>query len=96
MTFAKICVAAGLPEPVPEYKFHDTRRWRFDWAWPQYRLALEVQGGLFTRGRHARGPALLKEHEKLNTAASLGWRVLFATPQNVLTMIAVVKRAIEA
>ena len=72
-----------IPEPHAEYRFHATRRWRFDYAWPSHKLALEVQGGIFTEGRHTRGGALLKEHEKLNAAAIDGWRVLFTTPRDV-------------
>jgi hypothetical protein len=49
-------------------------------------LAVEVQGGIWTRGRHARGSGLVKEHEKLNAAAALGWRVLYCTPQQVGTL----------
>jgi hypothetical protein len=70
-------------EPVLEYKFHDKRKWRFDFAWPEHKLALECQGAIFTNGRHTRGAALLKEHEKLNEAARLGWRVMFTTPTNL-------------
>jgi len=80
VSFDRLCVAAGLPTPVAEYRFAPPRRWRFDWAWLEPRLALEVQGGLFTGGRHSRGPALLREHEKLNRAAALGWRVCFVVP----------------
>lgn len=78
-----LCRSLKVAEPVTEYRFAPPRRWRFDFAWPDRRLALEVQGAIFTQGRHTRGPALLKEHEKLNTAASLGWRVLFCTPQQI-------------
>ena len=83
VSFPLACRAIGQPEPVPEYRFHPTRRWRFDWCWPNERLALEVQGGLFVQGRHSRGAALLKEHEKLNAAAALGFRVLFVTPKQI-------------
>ena len=72
-----------IPCPADEYKFHPNRKWRFDFAWPDEKVALEVQGGLFTGGRHSRGAALLKEHEKLNAAASAGWRVLYCIPQNL-------------
>lgn len=82
--FPALCRAEGLPEPVAEFRFSPPRRWRFDWCWPSEKLALEVQGGLFVGGRHSRGPALLKEHEKLNTAAALGYRVLFCTPSALL------------
>ena len=46
---------------------------------------LEVQGGIFIAGRHTRGAELLKEWEKLNTLASMGWRVLYCQPQDVCT-----------
>ena len=74
-----------LPAPVFEYKFHATRKWRIDIAWPDNRLAVEVQGGIFVQGRHSRGAAMLKEWEKLNTLAGMGWRVLFCQPQDVCT-----------
>lgn len=90
-------VALGFPAPVAEYRFAPPRRWRFDFAWPDQRVALEIQGGLFSRGRHVRGAALLKEHEKLNESAALGWRVVFATPQNVYEphVLSRLRRALE-
>lgn len=77
----------GLPEPEYELRFHDVRRWRFDLAWPDQKLALEVQGGVFLgkKGRHTNGADLIKEWEKLNTAASMGWRMLFCQPVDLMT-----------
>lgn len=72
--------AQGLPRALAEHRFHPERKWRFDFAWGEPRVAVEVQGGIWTKGRHTRGAALLKEWEKLNTAAALGWRVLFVAP----------------
>jgi len=72
-----------LPEPVSEYVFHPTRRWRLDFAWPDVRLGLEIQGGLFVHGRHTRGAALRREHEKLNELAVAGWRVVFVVPEQL-------------
>ena len=71
-----------------EYKFHPSRKWRFDLAiWPSDLMkscvALEVQGGIWTRGRHTRGAALLGEMEKLNAAAAFTWRVVYCTPADV-------------
>jgi hypothetical protein len=83
LPFNRLCYLAGLPEPVPELRFAPPRRWRFDWAFVPQKLAVEVQGGLFVNGRHSRGAALLKEHEKLNAAAAAGWRVVFVTPQQI-------------
>jgi hypothetical protein len=86
-SFAAVCRAAGLPEPVAEYPIDKTRKWRADYCWPaaEHRLILEVQGGLFIKGggRHNRGAALVKEYEKLNAACCLGYRVLFITPEQM-------------
>lgn len=73
----------GLPDPVFELRFHPVRRWRFDLAWPAHKVALEVQGGIFSNGRHTRGAALIKEWEKLNTAAAMGWRVIYCQPSDL-------------
>lgn len=83
LSFDAQCKAAGLPTPVPELRFHPTRRWRFDWAFVGNKVAVEVQGAIFVQGRHTRGAALLKEFEKLNAAAAQGWRVLYATPKQI-------------
>tara|TARA_R100001086_G_scaffold192604_2_gene109841 strand:- start:1266 stop:1586 length:321 start_codon:yes stop_codon:yes gene_type:complete len=85
LTVAALCVLAGLPEPVAEFRFAAPRRWRFDWAWPEDMLALEIDGGVWTRGRHTRGAGFLRDIEKLNTAAINGWSVLRTTPDKVQT-----------
>ena len=58
-----------------EYRFHPTRRWRFDYADPETKVAVEIDGGAFIGGRHTRGIGFVKDQEKLNTATSMGWRV---------------------
>lgn len=68
--------ASGLPEPVREYQFARPRRWRFDLCWPDRRLALEIEGGIWTRGRHVRGKGYEADLEKYSEAALLGWKVL--------------------
>ena len=70
--------AAGLPEPVRELQFAKSigRRWRFDFAWPEQRVAVEVDGGIFVAGRHSRGAGQLADMEKQAAAVLLGWRVL--------------------
>jgi hypothetical protein len=77
------CQLLGLPVPVGEYRFHPVRKWRFDYAWPDQKVALEVQGAVFVQGRHTRGAGLRKEYEKLNAAAAEGWRVLFILPEQM-------------
>jgi hypothetical protein len=66
----------GIPPFVAEHRFHPTRRWRFDYAWPALRVALEIDGGSGGYGRHSRPGGMRADHEKLNTAAAMGWRVL--------------------
>ena len=65
-----------LPEPVREHRFHPVRKWRFDFAWPGYMLAVEIEGGVFVTGRHSRGLGMLADMEKAATAMMMGWRVL--------------------
>lgn len=68
------------PDPVSEYRFHPIRKWRFDWAWPAKKIAIEIQGGVFIQGRHSRGAGMLKDFEKSNMANKLGWHVYYFTP----------------
>ena len=63
-----------------EYRFHPIRRWKFDFAIPEKSIAIEVEGGVYSSGRHTRGSGFRKDTEKYNTATAMGWRVLrFAT-----------------
>ena len=83
--FQHFLMNAYLPVAVPEWIFAQPRKWRFDYAWPEYKIALEVEGGIWTRGRHTRGAGFLKDIEKYNAAAALGWLVLRTTPKGLLT-----------
>lgn len=67
---------ANLPEPDLEVRFHPQRKWRFDLAWPAYRLAVEVEGGVWSGGRHVRGQGYIGDCRKYNHASLLGWRLL--------------------
>lgn len=66
-----------------EYKFHPSRKWRFDFAWPAVYVAAEVEGGLWIKGRHNRAEGFRKDCEKYNEAVLHGWRVLRFTPEMV-------------
>ncbi|MFV0576029.1 MAG: hypothetical protein ACK5NC_11545 [Vibrio sp.] len=66
----------GVEIPVSEYRFHETRRWKFDFAYPDRMLAIEVEGGTYSRGRHTRPKGYEADCEKYNTAALQGWTVL--------------------
>ena len=71
----------GIAKPEQEHKFAKSigRKWRFDFAWPDKMVALEVEGGTWTDGRHTRGSGFEKDCEKYNAAALLGWRVFRVT-----------------
>ena len=77
-----------LPRPIHEHEFarEAGRAWRFDLAWPDHFLAIEIDGGAFSRGRHTRGAGFEKDIEKLNAAVIIGWRVLRFTTQQVVKL----------
>lgn len=73
----------GFPPYEPEYRFHPRRRWRFDRAWPARKIAVELEGGVFTGGRHVRPTGFIEDCRKYNTAAIYGWLVLRLTPGDI-------------
>lgn len=75
--------ALRLPKPVREHRFLAGRRFRFDFAWPDRLVALEIDGGVWTAGRHTRGAGAVTDAEKYSLAALDGWRVLRATEKQV-------------
>lgn len=71
-------VLNGLPVET-EYRFDKTRRWRFDRCHPRTLVAVELDGGTWTGGRHSTGRGYSADCEKLNTATTQGWRVFRLT-----------------
>jgi hypothetical protein len=90
--------ATRLPKPTLELKFHPKRRWRFDLAYPERLLAIEVEGGVWTNGRHTRGAGYSADCEKYSEAAILGWRIVRVTSDMVVSgqALDLVTRALEA
>lgn len=76
MLFRLQLIGFDMPVPEPEYKFHPDRKWRIDFAWPGLKLAVEIEGGIWTGGRHTRGAGFMADMEKYNALAVLGWRLL--------------------
>ena len=60
------------------------RRWRFDFAWPDRLVALEVDGGTHSGGRHVTGAGIEGDSEKFSEAAVLGWRIIRACRVHVM------------
>lgn len=69
------CNAYGL-SPVREHRFCE-RKWRFDFAWTDKKIAVEVEGGTnFGKSRHSKGEGFERDAAKYNRAAREGWIVL--------------------
>lgn len=68
------------PEPEREHRFAPPRRFRFDFAWVEQRVAVEIDGGTWVGGRHSHGKGYERDCEKSALAAANGWRVLHLTP----------------
>lgn len=75
--------ALGMPKPVAEFRFHPVRRWRIDYTWPDVQLAVEIEGGAFTNGRHTRGKGFIADMEKYNAMVEMGWILLRYTPTDI-------------
>lgn len=87
--FALHCKAKGLPTPTREHLFankipHEPRLWRFDFAWPEFKVATEIEGLVamyvkgvcYAVGRHATFQGFEGDCMKYSMAARLGWLVL--------------------
>lgn len=74
-----------FPKPVTEFRFHPERKWRFDIAWPDQKIALEIEGGVWIQGRHVRGKGYLSDLDKYNSASVLGWMVIRIDTSRIYT-----------
>lgn len=90
--FEQLCVTEGIMEPVPEYQFAPPRKWRFDWAWPERMIALEIDGVI-----HRIKDKFARDMEKSNAAQLAGWVVLRCTPKEFKSgeVMNLLKRAFE-
>lgn len=77
--------SCGLLAPETEFRFHPERKWRFDFAWPEKKIALEVDGGIWIGGGHNRGAQIKKTWEKENEAHCMGWHILKCEPRDLCT-----------
>lgn len=89
------CRARGFPDPVEEFRFHPGRKFAFDLCWVDERLALEIDGGLYGKGKpcvlckrravagHSSIQRIKSDMEKFNLAAVCGFRVLHCRPEQI-------------
>ena len=80
-----------LDIPKAEYRFLKKRRFRFDFAWPDRMIAVEVEGGVWMKGGggHTTGKGYTRDLEKYNLATLHGWEVYRFTTQDVTKEIAI-------
>lgn len=85
--FALSIPSIGLPSPVREYHFNPNKKWkvcrRIDFFWPDYKLALEIEGGAWTKKGHTNGVNFIKDMEKYNELEIQGIGLLRVTPGQV-------------
>ncbi len=67
-----------------EYRFNLKRRWKFDWAVPEIKCAIELDGGLFIKGAHVNPASIRDNYIKSNDAAKRGWRVWRYLPEQII------------
>lgn len=98
LNFNRRAESHGIPKATGEHFFIPNRMHRLDLAWPTYKVAIEVQGGVWNRGAHGRGSGIVKDYWKLNEAQLLGWIVLQVPFGEYLTRdtFMLVARAIRA
>lgn len=80
--FALQLRALKLPEPKRDYRFH-ARRWKIDFAWPDRKVAVEIEGGTWSGGRHVRPQGYEDDCEKYNAMIEMGWALYRYTSQMV-------------
>lgn len=88
--------AVGGAQLASEHRFHPTRRWRLDFAHTGCKVAIELEGGVWSGGRHTRGSGFVGDCEKYNAATLLGWRLFrlatgMVTHENVSAIAAFVE-----
>lgn len=67
-----------------EYVYAPPRKFRADFAWPDQRLLVEIQGGIWTaRSGHSGGSGITRDIDRGNVATLAGWRVLRFGPTHI-------------
>jgi len=83
--FEKIIENEFKTKCIPEFRFHPIRKWRADYALPEFKILVEVEGAVWVQGRHTRGSGFVKDIEKYNTATSMGYSILRVQPKDLMS-----------
>lgn len=98
LTFQLLCEKNGLPKPIPEYKFHATRKWRCDYYFERdgLKVALEVEGAIYKKtevngkvyvgGRHNIGKGYENDLQKYNAMTLQGIYLLRVQPKEISSL----------
>ena len=70
-----------------EFKFHPERLWRFDFAIPALKVAIEYEGLMSEKSGHTTVTGYTKDADKYNQAQMLGWKVLRYTALNYKNLL---------
>ena len=82
-SFYRALIARYFPSVVPEYSFYPARKWKSDYAIVEHKILIEIEGGVWTQGRHTRGEGYSDDLIKYNMANKLGFMLLRYTPQQL-------------
>lgn len=84
--FRTLITGLGAPIWCEQYRFDSVRLWRFDFAWPERKIAFEMEGAIWmkgfggrTGGGHSHPMGIEKDIEKYNAASIQGWAVIRIT-----------------
>lgn len=81
--FALYWLAVDGPKLEREYQFCPSRKWRFDFAHLASKMAIEIEGGVWSGGRHTRGGGFIADCDKYNEAGFMGWTVFRLTKDQI-------------
>ena len=98
--FEEMWAWMGGPDLETEFTFYTSRRWRFDYCHLPTQTAIELEGGIWGRGRHNRPAGFIADCEKYNAAARSGYSVFrlatgMVTPDNLQLIIDYINRKNE-
>lgn len=82
---------------IHHHKFMDSRKFEFDFAFPDLKLAIEVQGGIWITSGHTKGKGIKQDHDKNQNACALGWQILYCCPDDIKKGVAIkfIEKTIE-